>query len=207
MRLSRHEYWSGLPFPSPGDLPNPGTEPASPVSPAWAGRFFTTEQPGKLQRAHHRNLVSIHNYTVDLLYPLCPPLNPPSPLVTATLLSMCLFWFDLAYAFYFFSILQWNHTGFVFVWLTSLTFYPQCCYKWQDFIFFYGWVIFYSIHCWPLNNMSWDCVSSLTRRLFSFLILQIVFNSTSHTYSICSLLNQRTWNCRYRGPAYVEGRL
>ena len=32
MRFSRQEYWSGLPFPSPGDLPDPGTEP---VSPAW----------------------------------------------------------------------------------------------------------------------------------------------------------------------------
>ena len=37
-------YWSGLPFPSPGDLPNPGIEPESP---AFAGRFFTTEPPGK----------------------------------------------------------------------------------------------------------------------------------------------------------------
>ena len=34
MGFSRQEYWSGLPFPSPGDLPDPGTEPASPVSPA-----------------------------------------------------------------------------------------------------------------------------------------------------------------------------
>ena len=34
------EYWSGLPFPSLGDLPNPGIEPASP---ALAGRFFATE--------------------------------------------------------------------------------------------------------------------------------------------------------------------
>ena len=31
MGFSRQEYWSGLPFPSPGDLPNPGIEPASPV--------------------------------------------------------------------------------------------------------------------------------------------------------------------------------
>ena len=31
MKLSRPEYWSGLPFPSPGDLPNPGTEPGSPA--------------------------------------------------------------------------------------------------------------------------------------------------------------------------------
>ena len=42
MGFSRQEYWSGLPFPSPGDLPHPGTEPASLVSPALAGRFFTT---------------------------------------------------------------------------------------------------------------------------------------------------------------------
>ena len=31
MEFSRQEYWSGLPFPSPGDLPNPGTEPRSPI--------------------------------------------------------------------------------------------------------------------------------------------------------------------------------
>ena len=42
--LLRQEYWSGLPFPSPGDLPHPGVEP---TSPALAGRFFTTEPPGK----------------------------------------------------------------------------------------------------------------------------------------------------------------
>ena len=34
MNFSRQEYWSGLPFPTPGDLPNPGIEPASLVSPA-----------------------------------------------------------------------------------------------------------------------------------------------------------------------------
>ena len=40
------EYWSGLPFSSPGSLPDPGIEP---VSPALANRFFTTEPPGKPQ--------------------------------------------------------------------------------------------------------------------------------------------------------------
>ena len=40
----RQEYVSGVPFPSPGDLLNPWTEP---TSPALAGRFFTTEPPGK----------------------------------------------------------------------------------------------------------------------------------------------------------------
>jgi len=50
MGYSRHEYWSGLLFPPPGDLPNPGTEPASPLeSPALASEFFTTEPPGKPQ--------------------------------------------------------------------------------------------------------------------------------------------------------------
>ena len=43
MRFSRQEHWSGLPFPSPGDLPYPGIEP---VSLALAGGFFTTEPPG-----------------------------------------------------------------------------------------------------------------------------------------------------------------
>ena len=42
--LPRQEYWSGLPFPSPGDLPDPGMEP---LSPAMAGGFFTAEPPGK----------------------------------------------------------------------------------------------------------------------------------------------------------------
>ena len=39
--FSRQEYWSGLPFPLPGDLPNPWTEPVSLVSPALTGGFFT----------------------------------------------------------------------------------------------------------------------------------------------------------------------
>ena len=48
MGLSRQEYWSGLPFPPPGELLNPGIE--SPVAPALAGGFFTTEPPGNLLR-------------------------------------------------------------------------------------------------------------------------------------------------------------
>ena len=43
-RFSRQEYWSGLPFSPPGNLPNPGIKP---MSPALAGGFFTTEPPGK----------------------------------------------------------------------------------------------------------------------------------------------------------------
>ena len=40
MGFSRQEYWSGLPFPPPGDLPNSGIEPASPVSPAGLSRWI-----------------------------------------------------------------------------------------------------------------------------------------------------------------------
>ena len=42
MGFSRQKYWSGLPCPPPGDLPNPEIEPGSPVSPALAVRFFVT---------------------------------------------------------------------------------------------------------------------------------------------------------------------
>ena len=44
MGFSRQEYWSGLPFPSPGDLPNPGIEPRSPTLQADA---LTSAPPGK----------------------------------------------------------------------------------------------------------------------------------------------------------------
>ena len=48
MDFFRQECWSGLPFPSPGDLPNPGIEPTSLMSPALAGVFFIPETLGKL---------------------------------------------------------------------------------------------------------------------------------------------------------------
>ena len=44
MGFSRQEYWSRLPFPPPGDLPDSGIKPKSPE---LAGGFFTTEPPGK----------------------------------------------------------------------------------------------------------------------------------------------------------------
>ena len=47
MGFPRQEYWSGMPFPSPGDLP----KPVCPESPALAGRLFTTELPGKPKKS------------------------------------------------------------------------------------------------------------------------------------------------------------
>ena len=44
MGFTRQEYWSGLPFATLGDLPDPGIKPAFP---ALAGGFFTTDPPGK----------------------------------------------------------------------------------------------------------------------------------------------------------------
>ena len=49
MGFPRQEYWSGLPFPTLGDLPHPGIELTSLVSSALAGGFFTTAPPGKPQ--------------------------------------------------------------------------------------------------------------------------------------------------------------
>ena len=73
MEFFRQEYWSGLPFPSPEDLPDPGIEPASPT---LAGRFFTTEPPGK---AHLGALCfKLGGGSVCSLRPLSRPLCKPA---------------------------------------------------------------------------------------------------------------------------------
>ena len=59
MRFSRQEYWSGLPSPPPGDLPDPGIEPTSLTSPALAGGFFTTSTTWE---AHIYLYLYIHIY-------------------------------------------------------------------------------------------------------------------------------------------------
>ena len=52
MGFSRQEYWSGLPFPPPVDLPNLGIKTESPMDPVFAGRFFTTEATRELYNTH-----------------------------------------------------------------------------------------------------------------------------------------------------------
>ena len=54
MEFPRQEYWSGLSFPSPGDLPNPEVKL---TSPPLAGRFFTTEPPGKSPNAGYLSII------------------------------------------------------------------------------------------------------------------------------------------------------
>ena len=51
VEFSKQEYWSGLPFPPPGDLPDPGM---GPVSPTLAGGFFSSEPPSKLHKVNKR---------------------------------------------------------------------------------------------------------------------------------------------------------
>ena len=55
--LSRQEYWSGLPFPSPGDLPNPGIEPGSPALQADA---LPPEPPGKPRERWRHGIIKTH---------------------------------------------------------------------------------------------------------------------------------------------------
>ena len=71
MGFSKQEYWSGLPFPLPGNLPSPGIELASRMSPASTGRFFTTEPPGKPS-----SLLTCSFTTNSSLVSLCPEYPP-----------------------------------------------------------------------------------------------------------------------------------
>ena len=64
MGFSRREYWSGLPFPSPGDFPDPEINVASLMSPSLAGEFFTTcatweAQSHRKEFTKRGNMVSI----------------------------------------------------------------------------------------------------------------------------------------------------
>ena len=77
MGFPRQDYWSGLPFPSPGDLLNPGIKP---VSPALAGKFFTTEPPEKPKEVY----MSLINQQINIdLQPQESTLNGLHSLLTS----------------------------------------------------------------------------------------------------------------------------
>ena len=65
MGFSRQEYWSGLPCPPPGALPDPGIELASLMSPALAGAFFTTSATWKAQDHHTSSLICLTQVNLD----------------------------------------------------------------------------------------------------------------------------------------------
>ena len=64
--FSRQEYWSGLPFPTSGDIPNPRIECVSPVFPALAGKFFATVPPGKPTQLSESTLNSMSPSHIEL---------------------------------------------------------------------------------------------------------------------------------------------
>ena len=75
MEFSSQQYWSGLPFAPPGDMPDPGIEPMSPSSPLAISRFFTTKPSRKsnIQRRYFINkatyqLLVILNMTLQKAY-------------------------------------------------------------------------------------------------------------------------------------------
>ena len=53
MEFSRQEYWNGWPSPTPGNLPHPGIEPTSLMSPALTGSFFATSASWEAQNSDH----------------------------------------------------------------------------------------------------------------------------------------------------------
>ena len=98
----RREYWSGLPFPTPGDLPDPGVEPAPPTSSAQAGGFFTTSSSWEAQvflgfsllhcrpqRSHHHGTMSSGLGPSRLLHKQTTTPFSPSPLCLAHSLTNC----------------------------------------------------------------------------------------------------------------------
>ena len=76
IEFSRQEYWSGLLFPTPGDLPNTGIKLVSPVSPTLAGGFFTTEPYGKLKLdAYIISSIFSHHWASCFYHTCFPPLE------------------------------------------------------------------------------------------------------------------------------------
>ena len=71
MGFSRQEYWSGLPCPPPGDLPHPGIEPKSLMSPAWSSLVgsLPLAPPGKI--SHHINKNNNEYWLTDMVFILC----------------------------------------------------------------------------------------------------------------------------------------
>ena len=64
--LSRQEYWSGLPFPSPGDLPDPGIKPRSP--PLQVDSLLSESQGSYINYSRHKNKYYIIHYNIIFIY-------------------------------------------------------------------------------------------------------------------------------------------
>ena len=91
MGFPRQEHWSGLLCPPPEDLPDPGIQPASLLSPSLTGEFFTTTPPGKPHKNFRFSHFKVHSSPALSTFTLCnhptiisrtfssPHNGPPSP--------------------------------------------------------------------------------------------------------------------------------
>ena len=98
MGFSRQEYWSGLPFPSPGDLPNPGIEPVSPTLQADA---LPSEPPGKPKNVSTYLLISAAvAKSLQSCSTLCDPIDgsPPGSHVPGILQARTLEWVAISFS-------------------------------------------------------------------------------------------------------------
>ena len=95
MGFPRQEYWSGLPLPSPRDLPDPGLEPTT--SPALAGRFFTTELAGKPAAAAAAAAAA---KSLQSCLTLCDPIDgsPPGSPIPGILQARTLEWVAISFS-------------------------------------------------------------------------------------------------------------
>ena len=92
MRISRQEHWGELSCPPPGDLPDSGIEPISLMSPALAGRFFTTSATWEVSAAAAKSLQSCPT--------LCDPIDgsPPGSPVPGILQARTLEWVGISFS-------------------------------------------------------------------------------------------------------------
>ena len=96
--FSRQEYWSGLPCSLPGYLPHPGSEPMSLMSPALAGRFFTTSATWEALASWNYSLASfLPSFLPSFLSLSFFPLSPPPTLFPSFLPLFLLLAFFLKY--------------------------------------------------------------------------------------------------------------
>ena len=98
MRFSRQEYWSGLPWPPPGDLPDPEIRSTSLASPALAGSFFTTN--ANLEAHKDIYIYPAAAKSLQSCPTLCDPTDgsPPGSLIPGILQARTLEWVAISFS-------------------------------------------------------------------------------------------------------------
>ena len=95
MGFPRLDYWHGLSFPSPGDLPNSGIEPVSPAYTTLASGCFTTESPGKL--IYMCDAAAAAAKLLQLCPTLCDPIDGSPPVLLSLGFSRQEYWSGLPF--------------------------------------------------------------------------------------------------------------